>query len=75
MEERRRTSADQPGPHQEDLQLTQEALPGAFRLGYPLLRGRWDEMVDQNGALRPHWDSFINALSTRCRTAGKTPSV
>jgi uncharacterized circularly permuted ATP-grasp superfamily protein/uncharacterized alpha-E superfamily protein len=63
MEERRRTSADQPGPHQEDLQLTQEALPGAFRLGYPLLRGRWDEMVDQNGALRPHWDSFINALS------------
>lgn len=64
MEERRRTSAaKQPGPQQHDLLLGQEALPGAFRLGYPLLRGRWDEMVEPDGSLRPHWESFIGALS------------
>ncbi|HVI51431.1 MAG TPA: circularly permuted type 2 ATP-grasp protein [Candidatus Sulfotelmatobacter sp.] len=56
MDERRRTTADQPGSGQE-------ALPGAFRLGYPLLRGRWDEMVTGHGALRPHWEPFIEALS------------
>ncbi len=41
----------------------QGALPGAFRLGYPLQRGRWDEMVTSDGALRPHWESFVAALS------------
>lgn len=56
MEERRRTAADQPGSRQE-------TLPGVFRLGYPLLRERWDEMVSETGDLRPHWDSFIGSLS------------
>ena len=63
MEERRRATADKPRPEQEDLPMTQEALPGAFRLGYPLLRGRWDEMVDGTGSLRPHWESFMSALA------------
>lgn len=64
MDERRRGAAARPGPDQEDFPLEQEALPGAFRLGYPLLRGRWDEMAEADGALRPHWETFIDALSS-----------
>jgi uncharacterized circularly permuted ATP-grasp superfamily protein/uncharacterized alpha-E superfamily protein len=41
----------------------QGSLPGAFRLGYPLARGRWDEMVEGTGLLRPHWETFMNGLS------------
>ncbi len=41
----------------------QGCLPGAFRLGYPLLRGRWDEMVDGDGTLRPHWEPLMGALA------------
>ncbi|HIJ64170.1 MAG TPA: circularly permuted type 2 ATP-grasp protein [Rhodospirillaceae bacterium] len=40
----------------------QGVLPGAFRLGYPMPRGRWDEMVDAEGALRPQWERFVGFL-------------
>jgi uncharacterized circularly permuted ATP-grasp superfamily protein/uncharacterized alpha-E superfamily protein len=50
-------------PRDTDL-IGQGSLPGAFRLGYPMVRGRWDEMVDSNGLLRPQWENFIDALST-----------
>ena len=40
----------------------QGMLPGAFHLGYPPPRGRWDEMVDGNGALRPQWERFVTFL-------------
>jgi uncharacterized circularly permuted ATP-grasp superfamily protein/uncharacterized alpha-E superfamily protein len=43
--------------------IGQGSLPGAFRLGYPMVRGRWDEMVDGTGSLRPQWDGFIDGLS------------
>lgn len=50
---------------QPDDRLTgQGSLPGAFRLGYPLVRGHRDEMVDADGWLRPPWEPFIEALST-----------
>jgi len=57
MKERRRLAE----PAAEEIQ---GALPGALSLGYPLMRGQWDEMVDAEGGLRPHWQSFIDHLGT-----------
>ena len=57
MEERRRSLAELAGNFDEG------ALSGVFRLGYPMLRGRWDEMVGTDGGLRPHWDQFIAGLA------------
>ncbi len=48
----------------DDGLIGQGSLPGAFRLGYPMVRGHWDEMVDANGWLRPQWENVIEALST-----------
>ncbi|MGB6429236.1 MAG: circularly permuted type 2 ATP-grasp protein [Candidatus Acidiferrales bacterium] len=33
--------------------------------GYPQTAGLYDEMFAAPGVLRPHWDTFINALSAR----------
>ncbi len=41
----------------------QATLPGAFRMGYPLPRGSWDEMFGADGMPRPHAESFFNFLS------------
>lgn len=41
----------------------QARLPGAFRLGYPMPRGSWDEMFDPDGLPRPHCEGFFNFLS------------
>lgn len=41
----------------------QGSLPGAFRFGYPMVRGHWDEMVNGEGLLRPHWETFMEGLS------------
>ncbi|MDR3440078.1 circularly permuted type 2 ATP-grasp protein [Telmatospirillum sp.] len=41
----------------------QESFPGAFSLGYPVVRGHWDEMVEGDGLLRSHWTTFIKGLS------------
>src|ERR1700744_421107 len=38
-------------------------LPGAFRMGYPLPRGSWDEMFGSDGMPRPHVEGFFNFLS------------
>jgi uncharacterized circularly permuted ATP-grasp superfamily protein/uncharacterized alpha-E superfamily protein len=57
MEERRRSPCE-PSPDP-----VQGSLPGAFRLGYPLMRGRWDEMVTAEGALRPQWERLMGTLS------------
>lgn len=53
--------------HEPGLDQNQGDLPGAFsgvvRLGYPLQRGRWDEMATEDGSLRPAWNPFINGLT------------
>lgn len=41
----------------------QGMLPGAFRMGYPLPRGSWDEMFGPDGLPRPHAETFFNFLS------------
>jgi len=41
----------------------QGTLPGAFRMGYPLPRGSWDEMFGPDGMPRPHAENFFNLLS------------
>jgi len=41
----------------------QATLPGAFRVGYPLPRGSWDEMFGADGLPRPHLESFFGFLS------------
>lgn len=38
-------------------------LPGAFRMGYPLPRGSWDEMFGNDGLPRPHTEDFFNFIS------------
>jgi len=55
MEDRRLT-LDMLGPEQG-------SLPGAFRMGYPLPRGSWDEMFGPDGMPRPHAENFFNFLS------------
>jgi uncharacterized circularly permuted ATP-grasp superfamily protein/uncharacterized alpha-E superfamily protein len=41
---------------------TQVAFPGAFQLGYPVPRDRWDEMVDGYGSIRPQWEDLVHLL-------------
>ncbi|SOD96520.1 circularly permuted type 2 ATP-grasp protein [Caenispirillum bisanense] len=41
----------------------QGVLPGFTHIGYGTSRGTYDEMVDETGAVRPHWQSFADALS------------
>src|SRR5882762_287203 len=54
--EDRRLNVDMLGPEQG-------TLPGAFRMGYPLPRGSWDEMFGPDGMPRPHAETFFNLLS------------
>ncbi len=54
--EDRRLNVDLLGPEQG-------TLPGAFRMGYPLPRGSWDEMFGPDGMPRPHAETFFNLLS------------
>jgi uncharacterized circularly permuted ATP-grasp superfamily protein/uncharacterized alpha-E superfamily protein len=42
----------------------QGTLPGAFRMGYPLPRGSWDEMFRPDGLPRAHTEGFFNFLSS-----------
>src|ERR1700723_4418651 len=39
------------------------AKPRLLSTGYPETPGVYDEMCPAPGALRPHWDKFIHALS------------
>jgi uncharacterized circularly permuted ATP-grasp superfamily protein/uncharacterized alpha-E superfamily protein len=57
MEERRQQSDDLFDRGQ------QSTLPGAFRLGYPLPRGSWDEMFGPDGLPRPHCEGFFNFVA------------
>jgi uncharacterized circularly permuted ATP-grasp superfamily protein len=41
----------------------QASLPGAFRLGYPMPRGSWDEMFGADGLPRPHCEAFFNFVA------------
>ena len=45
----------------------QGMLPGAFRMGYPMPRGSWDEMFGPDGLPRPHAEGFFNFLSSLSR--------
>src|SRR5579859_944537 len=56
MEDRRISVDTLNGPEQA-------TLPGAFRMGYPLPRGSWDEMFGADGMPRPHAEPFFNLLS------------
>ncbi|GAA0576167.1 circularly permuted type 2 ATP-grasp protein [Caenispirillum bisanense] len=40
----------------------QGVLPGFSHIGYGTFRGTYDEMVDEAGAARPHWRTFVESL-------------